>query len=175
MARQAIPVRQRPDNDGDRTPLLKWRQVKPGTEIVGTYRGMRQGKFGPLADLETEQGAVTVPVPTALLTDLSRVRKGGEVSITYNGKQENQRTGRTFHSFDVNVFDEADLLPEGTEPAVTPARGYERQIRGGDATSARPIRQAAPAAEDTEAQAPAPAAKPAGKGRSLKSVFQGLD
>jgi hypothetical protein len=159
--------------------------VPKGTELKATYRGMRQGKFGPLADLETSKGSATVPVPTALLPQLSRVRVGAEVSITYNGKVDSPTTGRTYHDFQVDVFDEADLLPEGTPPSIAPAQGENRQIRGsengGFAPARRPIRQAAPAPElpsdegENPEEAPAPSKKPAARGRALKSVFEGLD
>lgn len=185
----------RPQQDGERTPILKWRDVRPGTELKAEYLGMRQGKFGPLADLKTSKGQATVPVPTALLGQLSRVRAGAQVAITYNGKVESQKTGRTYHDFQVDVFDEADLLPEGAQANIVPAVGYERPIRGSETgrfsparVASRPIRQVpspepAPEPESeveqeaAQAAAPAPktATKSAARGRALKSVFEGLD
>lgn len=205
---QRISVRPRPEG-GESAPIIKWRDVPAGTEIKATYNGMRQGKFGPLADLAGAKGAVTVPVPTALLTQLSRVRRGAEVFITYNGKKDSQTAGRTYHDFQVDVTNEADLLPEGAEAQVAPGQGYDRQIKGSESGGFSPARQSRPiktaqatmsalavlggdasgpeaeagersarssAESDATDEAPAPApTKPAGKGRTLKSVFAGLD
>lgn len=184
---------------GDRIPITSWKKERAGAEYVGTYRGMRAGKFGPLADFEdvariyngkTEDvGAAVFGVPTALYSQLSRIRRGAEeVSILYNGKVESEKTGQLYHSFEVSCNEEDQL----DEPVEAPrATGYDRAIRGSESggfrggprnggAASRPIRQAAVAEpeegpEEEEAPAPAPAKKSAARGRTLKSVFEGLD
>jgi len=76
--------------------LKRWRQVgqgqfhkweTPGDEFEGTWRGMHDGRFGPLGTLETPEGLVTFPLHAALLERLKLVREGAEVLIRYTGKQ----------------------------------------------------------------------------------------
>ena len=61
----------------------KWEQ--PGEEFEGTWRGAHEGRFGPLGTLETAEGLMTFPLPTALLERLRLVREGAQVLIQYTG------------------------------------------------------------------------------------------
>ena len=91
--------------------LKRWRQVgqgrflkweTPGEEFEGTWRGMHDGRFGPLGTLETPEGLVTFPLHAALLERLKLVREGAEVLVRYTGKQTS-KAGRVFKSFEVFV------------------------------------------------------------------------
>jgi hypothetical protein len=104
------------------TSLKRWRQIgqgqfhkweTPGEEFEGTWRGMHDGRFGPLGTLETPDGLVTFPAHAALLERLKLVREGAEVLIRYTGKQTS-KAGRIFKAFEVFVAGE-DALRETRE------------------------------------------------------------
>ena len=97
--------------------LKRWRQIgrgqfhkweTPGDEFEGTWRGMHDGRFGPLGTLETLEGLVTFPLHAALLERLKLVRKGAEVLIRYTGKQTS-KAGRVFKAFEVFVAGDETL------------------------------------------------------------------
>jgi hypothetical protein len=99
------------------TSLKRWRQIgqgqfrkweTPGEEFEGIWRGMHDGRFGPLGTLETSEGLITFPLHAALLERLKRVREGAEVLIRYTGKQTS-KAGRIFKAFDVFVAGEDAL------------------------------------------------------------------
>ncbi len=112
MATQRIRV-----SGGDYGPIVKWREQAEGAEFEGIFRGMRDGKFGLLADLETADGAMTLPVTTAIERDLLRVRVGAKVIVIYRGKQHSDKTGRDYHAFEVFVTNDADQLPARRQAA----------------------------------------------------------
>jgi hypothetical protein len=96
------------------TSLKRWRQIGQGQfhkwetlgeEFEGTWRGMHDGRFGPLGTLETPNGLVTFPLHAALLERLKLVREGAEVLIRYTGKQTS-KAGRIFKAFEVFVAGE---------------------------------------------------------------------
>ena len=69
------------------TSLKRWRQIgqgqfhkweTPGEEFEGTWRGMHDGRFGPLGTLETPEGLVTFPLHAALIERLKLVREGAD-------------------------------------------------------------------------------------------------
>jgi hypothetical protein len=78
----------------------KWEQA--GEEFEGTWRGTHEGRYGPLGTLETSEGLITFPLPTALLDRLRRVGEGAEVLIQYTGMQTS-KAGRPFKGFEVYV------------------------------------------------------------------------
>jgi hypothetical protein len=105
--------------------LKRWRQIgqgqfhkweTPGEEFEGTWRGMHDGRFGPLGTLETADGLITFPLHAALLERLKLIRPGAAVLIRYTGPQTS-RAGRVFKAFEVFVagedalLDAADLSP----------------------------------------------------------------
>ena len=99
------------------TSLKRWRQIgqgqfhkweTPGEEFEGMWRGMHDGRFGPLGTLETPEGLVTFPLHAALLERLKLVREGAEVLIHYTGKQTS-KAGRVFKAFEVFVAGEDGL------------------------------------------------------------------
>ena len=70
--------------------LKRWRQIgqgqfhkweTPGDEFEGTWRGMHDGRFGPLGTLETLEGLVTFPLHAALLERLKLVREGAAYAL----------------------------------------------------------------------------------------------
>jgi hypothetical protein len=78
----------------------KWEQA--GEEFEGIWRGAHEGRYGPLGTLETSEGLITFPLPTALLDRLRRVGEGAEVLIQYTGMQTS-KAGRPFKGFEVYV------------------------------------------------------------------------
>jgi hypothetical protein len=97
--------------------LKRWRQIgqgqfhkweTPGEEFEGKWRGMHDGRFGPLGTLETAEGLVTFPLHAALLERLKLVGEGAEVLIRYTGKQTS-KAGRVFKAFEVFVAGEEAL------------------------------------------------------------------
>src|SRR2546425_7336875 len=104
--------------------LKRWRQIgqgqfhkweTPGEEFEGTWRGMHDGRFGPLGTLETPEGLVTFPMHAALFERLKLVREGAEVLIRYIGKQTS-KAGRIFKAFEVFMAGEEALV----DPAKLP-------------------------------------------------------
>ncbi len=112
--------------------LKRWRRVgqgqfhkweEPGEEFEGTWRGAHDGRYGPLGTLETSQGLITFPLPTALLERIRRVREGAQVLIQYTGMQTS-KAGRPFKGFDVFVADNGALdrtVPIDSEEPARPA------------------------------------------------------
>ena len=112
--------------------LKRWRQIgkghfhkweTPGEEFEGTWRGLRDGHFGPLGSLETPEGLLTFPLHAALLYRLKLVREGAEVLIRYTGKQTS-KAGRVFKAFEVFVAG-ADALKDSSEHPLRLAVGDE--------------------------------------------------
>ncbi len=111
--------------------LKRWRRVgqgqfhkweQPGEEFEGTWRGAHEGRFGPLGTLETAEGLMTFPLPTALLERVRLVREGAQVLIQYMGMQTS-KAGRSFKGFEVFVagdgmWAEAAEHPEPPMPRV---------------------------------------------------------
>ena len=117
--------------------LKRWRRVgqgqfhkweTPGEEFEGTWRGAHDGRFGPLGTLETSEGLMTFPLPTALLERLRLVREGAQVLIQYTGMQTS-KAGRSFKGFEVFVAgdemwpDTAAEHPESPMPRVVGEEG----------------------------------------------------
>ena len=114
------------------TSLKRWRQIGQGQfhkweifgeEVAGTWRGMHDGRFGPLGTLETPEGLITFPLHAALLERLKLVREGAEVLIRYTGKQTS-KAGRIFKAFEVFVAGE-DALKDASELPLRFAVGDE--------------------------------------------------
>jgi len=114
------------------TSLKRWRQIgqgqfhkweTPGEEFEGMWRGMHDGRFGPLGSLETPEGLVTFPLHAALLERLKLVREGAEVLIRYTGKQTS-KAGRVFKAFEVFVAGE-NALKDTAELPLRLAGGNE--------------------------------------------------
>jgi len=111
------------------TSLKRWRRVgqgqfhkweQPGEEFEGTWRGAHDGRYGPLGTLETAEGLMTFPLPTALLERLRLVREGALVLIQYTGLQTS-KAGRSFKGFEVFVVGDGMWTEraEHPEPPMT--------------------------------------------------------
>jgi hypothetical protein len=105
--------------------LKRWRQIgqgqfhkweTPGEAFEGTWRGMQDGRFGPLGTLDAEAGIITFPLPAALRDRLAQVRPGAQIRIRYTGFQTS-KAGRTFKGFEVFVAEET-TGPEPTSMAL---------------------------------------------------------
>ena len=107
----------------------KWEQA--GEEFEGTWRGTHDGRYGPLGTLETLDGLITFPLPTALLERVRLVREGAQVLIQYTGMQTS-KAGRPFKGFEVFVAGDGALVApaepaESTPPADSQVAGGPRQ------------------------------------------------
>ena len=122
--------------------LKRWRRVgqgqfhkweEAGQEFEGTWRGAHDGRYGPLGTLETSEGAITFPLPAALLDRLSRVRAGAWVLIQYTGMQTS-KAGRPFKGFEVFVADDGTpdhvALISGDEPVWSALPTFPRHRPG---------------------------------------------
>ena len=98
----------------------KWEQA--GEEFEGTWRGAHDGRYGPLGTLETSEGLITFPLPTALLDRLRLVGEGAEVLIQYTGMQTS-KAGRPFKGFEVFVAGDGALVEPVEHAAPTRQSG----------------------------------------------------
>lgn len=105
----------------------KWQQA--GEEFEGTWRGAHDGRYGPLGTLETSEGLITFPLPTALLHRLGRVGEGAEVLIQYTGMQTS-KAGRAFKGFEVYVAGDG-ALAEPMQPSGS-SRQEESRVADGN-------------------------------------------
>lgn len=96
---------------------IKWNETDAGTVLEGTWLGARDGKFGPIGELETENGKVAFPIPIALGRLLEEAKVGAVLDIQYEGMAKNDRTDRTYHAFSV-FMDVADPAPPATDTDV---------------------------------------------------------
>lgn len=98
--------------------IRKWET--PGQECEGLWRGMHDGRFGPLGTLEGPDGIrYSFPLHTALLDRVKQVKEGAELLIRYTGKQVS-KAGREFKAFEVYVSNADDVRtdegPDGDVP-----------------------------------------------------------
>jgi hypothetical protein len=78
--------------------IEKWLE---GRTVVGVFRELRDGQFGPLLDLTDRDGRrVTFGVPTILKSFLDEVPPGTEIRITCKGKVP-LKNGKEAWDFDV--------------------------------------------------------------------------
>jgi len=104
----------------------KWEQA--GDEFEGTWRGAHDGRYGPLGTLETSEGLITFPLPTALLERLRLVREGAEVLIQYTGMQTS-KAGRPFKGFEVYVAGDG-MAEAPSEPRELTAHADSPRVSG---------------------------------------------
>ncbi len=111
--------------------MRRWRKVgggeiykwsTEGQELMGTFQGFKDGRFGQLGLLEEEDGRhVTFAVHTALEDRLRDVKPGQFIRITYEGDKMSKQ-GRTFKGFTLEIAEDdgADWplpnAPDGGEP-----------------------------------------------------------
>ena len=78
----------RPGFTGDRSPIHKWNSV--GQTVEGVYKGTREGKFGPLAIVQTSGGETACATSKLLMDKLKGLQPGDLVKIEYLGKKKGQ-------------------------------------------------------------------------------------
>jgi len=110
--------------------LKRWRQIGQGQfhkwevlgdALEGVWRGIHEGRFGPLGTVETVAGLVTFPLHAALLARLTRISVGTDVRIRYTGPQTS-KAGRLFKGFEVFISgnDEGSVFDNPSSRDVTP-------------------------------------------------------
>src|SRR5262245_24389932 len=73
-----------PDDEPDTNRILSWGKVPVGHEITGSFRGTREGKYGPVGVVELANGArQRFGLPTLLARRLSVVERGQQIKIIY--------------------------------------------------------------------------------------------
>jgi len=87
-----------PTFSGDRSPILKWNSV--GQSVEGVYKGTREGKFGPLAIVQTSAGETACATSKLLMDRLKGLVAGDIVKIEYLGKKKGQ-SGYEYKDFQV--------------------------------------------------------------------------
>jgi hypothetical protein len=96
-------------------PIVKW--TTPGQTVEGKFLGLRQGKFGPLASFQTDDGnTVTMPAHAVLADRFATIPVGTVVLVEYKGKSRGAKSGNEFKDFDVFV----ESAEPGAEPRATP-------------------------------------------------------
>lgn len=80
--------------------VYKWEE--PGQFILGRYKSLKDGTYGKLLMLETEDGVKAVGVPTILATRLESATPGDMLFIEYKG-DEVQNSGRTAKEFELRI------------------------------------------------------------------------
>jgi hypothetical protein len=99
--------------ESDFAPIMKWAKLPVGEGYEGIYHGMHKGLHGLLADIETSDGRIALPVNSVLKRQLDRVRVGALVKIIHKGLTPSAKPGALdYRDFDVQVANKAtDLLP----------------------------------------------------------------
>lgn len=80
--------------------FIKWEGYPVDGVVIGTYLGSREGEFGPIGEVMTEQGKVAFGMNTKLRGDMANVAVGQEVRIQYLGKAKT-KAGKLYHNFHV--------------------------------------------------------------------------
>lgn len=111
-----------------RTPIRSWTTQAEGARLVGRFEGLREGKFGLLADLDTADGLVTVPAPTVLAGHLAQVAPGALITIVHHGlRASSKNPTRQYRDFTVEPDDQTPerRAPEPEAPAESDTVGAE--------------------------------------------------
>ena len=102
--------------DSDYGPIVKLKDLAPGTQFEGTFNGLRDGKnFGDrisvLADLATADGDISLPVNAVLERKFGRARVGALVLVTFLGPKDS-KNGNVFNDWDVEAEPEDHIAQE---------------------------------------------------------------
>jgi hypothetical protein len=113
-----------------RTPILSWGSQADGTRITGQFAGLRAGKFGPLCDLTTPDGPLTLPAPTVLAERLAQIPAGASIVIVHRGLRSSRTNpARQYRDFEVSIKPDDRLStrqePETEAPLEAEAFGAE--------------------------------------------------
>ena len=86
------------------TPTWNYQEEGKDAEFVGVYRGKQEG-VGPnestLYDFVTKDGVVSIWGNSLLDSRFKNLEDKEEVKVVYLGKERSEKTGRTYHNFDV--------------------------------------------------------------------------
>lgn len=98
-----------------------------GMEVIGTYKGSRviprpDGTSDTIFLLDSKEGLVGVNSHFTIADGLKNVPEGKLVRITFTGKKQNQKTGRSYNTYQVDVAasDEGDAESPEPETAEVP-------------------------------------------------------
>ncbi len=96
------------------TPITKF-EVQ-GHEVMGLYHGTRDGKYGPLGVIETDDGEeIIFPLHTMLQSRLEDVNPGTTIRIVYLGYATSPKTNRQYKNFSVFIADDNEEEGEGND------------------------------------------------------------
>ena len=76
----------------------------PGQELVGKWRGLKEGKYGDNGVLVTKDDGAQCFSLSSALEDLKLKEIGTTIKLVYLGK-ENLKGGKTFKQFDIFTWD----------------------------------------------------------------------
>jgi hypothetical protein len=85
-----------------RGKFLSWTDQPEGRQLAGRFEGLREGKYGPLADFITAEGTVTTALPTVLKQRLAEIEPGTNLLIEHLGLRQSQKNP-TFRYRDFRV------------------------------------------------------------------------
>jgi len=89
-------------NTNNRAPIIVWSKEEAGATFEGAFVGQRAGRYGPLYDLDTKNGRITLPATSVLGKKLERVKAGDVIVVVYDGLQTPKRPdGKPYHAFTV--------------------------------------------------------------------------
>ena len=101
---------------GDFPVTVNWEDTKVVEgKLISKKTVTAQGEPRNICRIETDDGEVTV-WESAGLRSLFSLEEGTHVRISYKGKQNNPKTGRTFKAFDVEYVDSEQDMSEVPEP-----------------------------------------------------------
>lgn len=85
-----------------------------GHEVMGLWVGTRDGKFGPLGVVQTDDGEeIIFPLHTMLKSQLEDVNPGTLIRIVYKGYETSTKSGQQYKNFEVFIADDEDEEGEG--------------------------------------------------------------
>jgi len=90
------------ERDGD---FVKLGEDHP--ELIGSWKGTKEGKYGPLGIVETDDGEVVFPI-SAGLRDLETFEEGDNLKIVYEGTGTT-KDGHEFKKF--SLFEDDGAVP----------------------------------------------------------------
>src|SRR5215475_8342790 len=73
--------------------FIRWADVPVGTGVSVVFKGMRRERYGPVGDLGTSDGPITVAAPTMLERLLGEVIVGDRIEIINVGMGTSEKSG----------------------------------------------------------------------------------
>lgn len=94
--------------------FIKW--TEKGQQLEGIWRGQKDGQYGALGMMDTNDGRMSFPLHTALLQRVEAIKQGAEIKIVYNGKHRTKDGLKEFKAFDVFVADVEAIEDPAAKP-----------------------------------------------------------